>query len=90
MKSEGEALIYAELPVLSDLPGIVHILLLICIRIGPDWKSKLRWLPSPEAGTSESAQFVEIWPESWRGLRTFPGRFSYSFIYAFCSFADSI
>lgn len=42
-------------------------------EIGPDWKSKLRWLPSPEAGTSESAQFVEIWPESWRGLRTFPG-----------------
>lgn len=72
------------------LAQCIFYILYVYIRIGPDWKSQLRWLPSPEADTSESAQFVEIWPESWRGLRTFPGMFSYSFIYAFCSFADSI
>lgn len=35
---------------------------------GPDWKSRLRWLPPPK----NPKYITEIWPDQWKGMRTFP------------------
>ncbi|XP_013389114.1 spermatogenesis-associated serine-rich protein 1-like [Lingula anatina] len=40
---------------------------------GPDWKSQLRYIPSPR---NEEGIPIELWPDSFPRLRYFPGKFS--------------
>jgi len=52
-----------------------NVIILVSSRNGPDWKSRLKYLPDP---SDDKYPAAEIFPNNWKAMRPYPCNISLS------------